>query len=88
MKYKYAFVLIALATAFATPALAQYDPTVPGAARQQRSRVHVYAPDIPREPVGYQRNSNANPDFQLGGQRWKTGSKSKRTRRHASGGKK
>jgi len=83
MKYKCAFILIALATAFATSASAQYDPT----ARQQRSRVHVYAPDIPREPVGYQRNSNANPDFQLGGARWKASSKSKRTRRHASASK-
>jgi hypothetical protein len=80
MRYKYAFVLIALATTFATSASAQYDPTAPGGARQQRSRVHVYAPDLARSPPGYERNSNANPDFQLGGQRWKTNAKSKHAR--------
>jgi hypothetical protein len=83
---KYTFVLIALGTAFATQAFAQYDPTTANAKRQQRSsaRVHVYAPDLPYELPGYQRNSNLNPDFQLGGGRWKTTSKAKHTRRHHS----
>jgi hypothetical protein len=88
MKYTYAFVLIALTTAFATPASAQYDPTVPREARQQQSKAHVFAPDLAGAYARYYGNNNANPDFQLGGSRWKTNSKAKRTRRHASASQK
>jgi len=80
------FVLIALVTAIVAPASAQYDPTTP--ARQRSSRVHVYAPDVARDYPGYQRNSNLNPDFQLGGSRWKTNSKSRHARKHGSASQK
>jgi hypothetical protein len=67
MSMKKLLVLVALGTVIAAPAFAQHDPNVRGrASQQQRSTVP------PGGIYYYERNNNTNPDFQLGGERWKT----------------
>ncbi len=58
-------ITIALGAVLVAPALAQQAPQNQTQNRQGwGSRVHVYAPEYYQRHDG---NSNANPDFQLGG---------------------
>ena len=70
-------VLAALGTLASAPAFAQQAPNArhhqTGASQVQRSS----------SAYGYERNGNTNPDFQLGGSRWKT-NKAKHPKHHAS----
>jgi hypothetical protein len=69
-------VVAALGTFIAAPAFAQHDPNDPNDPRaghrirafdqQQRSTIPLYVGDI-----YYGRNGNTNPEFQLGGDRWR-----------------
>ena len=71
--------IAALATVIAAPAFAQQAPNArqeAGASYLQRSSTYAY-----------QRNGNANPDFQLGGSRWKT-NKAKHAKHRASASQK
>jgi Ni/Co efflux regulator RcnB len=79
MSMKKLLVLAALGTIIAAPAFAQQAPNArqqAGASNLQRSSTYAY-----------ERNGNANPDFQLGGSRWKT-NKAKHAKRHASASQK
>ena len=72
-------VLAAFGTILAAPAFAQREPNTDHRVRssqQQRSTV-------PPGGIYYGRNNNLNPDFQLGGSRWKT-NKAKHVRHHGS----
>jgi opacity protein-like surface antigen len=68
--------IAALAIVIAAPAFAQQNPNNPNrqpSRLSQQQRSTVPSGDI------YRRNNNLNPDFQLGGSRWKT-NKAKRAR--------
>jgi hypothetical protein len=83
MSMKKLLVLAALGTVLASPAFAQHDQgTQERAAQRHRSTVP------PGGIYYYERNGNTNPDFQLGGSRWKTNSKPKHVRHHGSATKK
>jgi hypothetical protein len=61
------FFLVAVATVLAAPAFAQNAPTRQDN-RAWSSSVHPYAAGYYTRPQ-YEHNNNANPDFQLGGDR-------------------
>jgi Ni/Co efflux regulator RcnB len=75
MSMKKLLVLAALGAVIAAPAFAQQAPNArqeAGASNLQRSSSYAY-----------ERNGNANRDFQLGGSRWKT-NKAKHAKHRAS----
>jgi Ni/Co efflux regulator RcnB len=80
MSMKKLLVVVALGALVAAPAFAQQAPN----ARQQTGASHVQRSS---SVYGYERNGNVNPDFQLGGSRWKT-NKAKHTKHHASASQK
>ena len=71
-------VIVALGTVIAAPAFAQQDPNDPNVHRRARA-AHQQRSTVPPGGIYYGRNNNLNPDFQLGGSRWKT-NKAKRAR--------
>jgi hypothetical protein len=58
------FVLVALCTVIAAPAFAQ---RIPNAHHHVRGSQQQRSTAVPPTSEIYQRNNNANPDFQLGG---------------------
>jgi hypothetical protein len=61
--------IVVLGTILATPAFAQRDPN--DTKVHQRARA-AQRSMIPPGGIYYERNKSLNPDFQLGGERWKT----------------
>jgi hypothetical protein len=72
--------IVALGTVLATPAFAQRDPNDPDV--HQRARA-AQRSTIPPGGIYYERNNNLNPDFPLGGDKWKA-NKLKRAPHHGS----
>jgi hypothetical protein len=72
-------VLVALGTIIAAPAFAQREPNTDHRARSPQHQRST----VPPGGIYYERNNNANPDFQLGGDRWKT-NRAKHVRHHRS----
>jgi hypothetical protein len=64
-----AALVVALGTVLAAPAFAQHDPN---AYDRGRASDPQRPSTVPSGDIYYGRNGNANPDFQLGGSRWKT----------------
>jgi hypothetical protein len=81
MSMKKLLAIVALAIVVAAPAFAQQDPNNPNREPGRASRQHRST--VPPGGIYYGRNNNLNPDFQLGGERWKT-NKAKRARHHCS----
>jgi Ni/Co efflux regulator RcnB len=71
MSMKKLLVIVALGTVIAAPAFAQQDPNDPNGHRRAHA-AHQQRSTVPPGGIYYGRNNNLNPDFQLGGSRWKT----------------
>jgi len=65
-----AALVVAFGTVLAAPAFAQHDPNAYHRGRESDPRRPSTVPS--GDIYYYERNGNANPDFQLGGSRWKT----------------
>ena len=69
--------IVVLGTVLTTPPFAQRDPNDSNV--HQRAGSAQQRSTVPPGGIYYGRNNNLNPDFQLGGSRWKT-NKAKRAR--------
>jgi hypothetical protein len=70
MSMKKLLVIAALSTVIAAPSFAQRGPNDPNL--HQRARAAPQRSTTPPGGIYYERDDNLNPDFQLGGARWKT----------------